>query len=120
MSECSMFHWMIPLLPPAAVSLCRLLVWSLPADVFTQIVRLLLIHCQLDPLAVLQLHLSRRPDSYGHAPAHEYSAAWGEKGYSFIFVNLLADVVREVVSSMESLDEMTATGTTVFQAKSLS
>lgn len=36
--------------------------------------------------------------------------------FRYIFVNLLPDVVREVVSSMDSLDEMATTATTVYQA----
>ena len=38
--------------------------------------------------------------------------------FLYIFVNLLPDVVREVVSSMESLDEMAERATMVYQANS--
>ena len=35
--------------------------------------------------------------------------------FHFIFVNLLEDVVREVVSSMDNLDDMAATATAIYE-----
>ena len=122
MSEDSLFNCMLSLLPTTAVSLCRPLVRNSPQDVVTQAERLLLSHYQLAPLergrllynctslgdrtptAMLQYMRTLQPGE--------------EEGvlFRYIFVNLLPDVVREVVSSVESLDEMAATATTVYQA----
>ena len=49
-TELIMFNRMLPLLPTAAVSLCRPLVQDSPQDVFAQAERLLLKHYQLSPL----------------------------------------------------------------------
>ena len=40
--------------------------------------------------------------------------------FHYIFVNLLPDVVREVVSSMDSLDEMAKTANNILQANASS
>ena len=109
-AQLEMFNQMLPLLPTAAVSLCRPLVTSSPPDVFDQAEKLLLNHYQLSPAergrllynctslgdrtptAMLQYMRTLQPGE--------------EEGVLFrhIFVNLLPDVVREVVSSVDSLD----------------
>ena len=121
-AELALFNRMLPLLPTVAVSLCSPLVDNPPPDVFTQAQRLLLSHYQLSPAergrrlfncsslgdrtptAMLQYMRSLQPGE--------------QEGVLFrhIFVNLLPDVIREVVSSIDSLDEMAATATTVFQS----
>ena len=92
------------------------------ADVFAREENLLLEHLQLNravlgrllynctslgdrtPTAMLQYMRTLQPGE--------------EEGVLFrhIFVHLLPDVVREVVSSIDSLDEMAATATTVYQS----
>ena len=120
--QLSLFNRMLPLLPTTAVSLCRPLVGDSPPDVFQRAEKLLLAHYQLSPsergrllynctslgdrtpTAMLQYMRTLQPGE--------------EEGVLFrhIFVNLLPDVVREVVSSVDSLDEMATTATTVYQA----
>ena len=109
-------------LPTVAVSLCSPLVDNPPPDVFAQAQKLLLNHYRLSPAergrrlfncsslgdrtptAMLQYMRTLQPGE--------------QEGVLFrhIFVNLLPDVVREVVSSVDSLDEMAATATTVLQS----
>ena len=120
--ELALFNRMLPLLPTVAVSLCRPLVDNPPPDVFTQARKLLLSHYQLSPAergrrlfncsslgdrtptAMLQYMRTLQPGE--------------QEGVLFrhIFVNLLPDVIREVVSSIDSLDEMAATATTIYQS----
>ena len=118
-SELHKFNTLLPLLPTAAVSLCRPLVESKPHDVFTQAEALLLHHYQLGPME--RGKLIYQCTSLGDRTpvtmlAYLRSLQPGEQEgvvFRYIFVNLLPDVVREVVSSMDLLDEMAKTANNI-------
>ena len=125
-TQLHMFNTLLPLLPTAAVSLCRPLVESRPPDVFTQAEELLLHHYQLGPMERGKLIVQctslgdRTPITMlAYLRSLQPSEPEGVV-FRYIFVNLLPDVVREVVSSMDSLDEMAKTANNILQASASS
>ena len=121
-SQLALFKALLPLLPTLAVSLCRPLVEAPTAAVMDDAQRLLLQHYELSPMergkALIQC------TSLGDRTPKEMlqymrSLQPGEPEgvmFRYVFVSLLPDVVREVVSSIDSLDEMATTAGNILQA----
>ena len=126
LTQQALFNALLPLLPSSAVPLCRPLVGSVAPDVFDQVERLLLQRFEMSPMergkALLECTSlgDRTPEEMLQ---HMRSLQPGEQeGVIFrcIFVSLLPDVVREVVSPMDSLDEMARTANCVLQSNTAS
>ena len=120
--ELALFNRMLPLLPTLAVSLCRPLVNNPPQDVFAQAQKLLLKHYQLSP-AERGRRLANCTSLGDRTPTamlqYMRTLQPGEQEgvlFRHIFVNLLPDVVREIVSSIDDLDELATTATTVYES----
>ena len=120
------FNRLLPLLPASAVSLCRPLVDDPPADVYTQAEALLLHHFELGPMERGKLLLActslgdRTPSAMlQYMRSLQPGDAEGII-FRYLFINLLPDVVREVVSSIPSLDDMATTAGNILQSTSSS
>ena len=122
LDQLALFKALLPLLPALAVSLCRPLVTLPTPTVMDDAQRLLLAHYELGPMergrALVQC------SSLGDRTPREMlqymrSLQPGEQEgvmFRYVFVSLLPDVVREVVSSIESLDDMALTAGNILQA----
>ena len=126
MTQMHKFNRLLPLLPAAAVSLCRPLVDNPPADVYTQAEALLLHHYELGPMerGKLLLACTSLGDRTPSAMLQYMRSLQPGDGegiiFRYLFINLLPDVVREVVSSIPSLDDMATTAGNILQSTSSS
>ena len=108
------------------MALCRPFVGSAAPDVFDQVERLLLQRFELSPMergkALIECTSlgDRTPEEMLQ---HMRSLQPGEQEgvmFRYVFVSLLPDVVREVVTSMESLDDMAKTAGNILQSNAAS
>ena len=121
-SQLDLFKALLPLLPELAISLCRPLVTSPTATVMDDAQKLLLAHYVLGPLERGRALVNCT--SLGDRTPREMlqymrSLQPGEQEgvmFRYVFVSLLPDVVREVVSSIDSLDDMAITAGNILQA----
>ena len=126
LDQLGLFKALLPLFPALAVSLCRPLVTSPTPTVMDDAQLLLLAHYELGPMerGRALVHCT----SLGDRTPREMlqymrSLQPGEQEgvmFRYVFVSLLPDVVREVVSSMDSLDDMAATAGNILQANTAS
>ena len=126
LGQLGLFNSLLPLLPALAVSLCRPLVTAPTPTVMDDAQRLLLAHYELSPMerGRALVHCT----SLGDRTPREMlqymrSLQPGEPEgvmFRYVFVSLLPDVVREVVSSMDSLDDMAQTAGNILQANAAS
>ena len=113
---------LLPFLHTLAVSLCRPLVEAPTPTVMDDAQRLLLQHYELSPMERGKALINCT--SLGDRTPKEMlqymrSLQPGEPEgvmFRYVFVSLLPDVVREVVSSVDSLDEMAVTAGNILQA----
>ena len=122
LTQVALFNALLPLVPASAVALCRPFVGSTAADVFDQVERLLLKRFEMSRMergkALLECTSlgDRTPEEMLQ---HMRSLQPGEEEgtiFRYLFVSLLPDVVREVVATMDSLDDMAMTANSVLQS----
>ena len=122
LSQLDLFTALLPLVPASAVALCRPYVGSTAPDVFDQVERLLLQRFEMSPMergkALIECTSlgDRTPEEMLQ---HMRSLQPGEPEgvmFRYVFVSLLPDVVREVVTSMDSLDDMARTANNILQS----
>ena len=122
LSQLALFKALLPLLPALAVSLCRPLVTAPTPTVMDDAQQLLLQHYELSPMERGRTLVNCT--SLGDRTPREMlqymrSLQPGEPEgvmFRYVFVSLLPDVICEVVSSMDSLDDMAATAGNILQS----
>ena len=122
LTQLALLNALLPLAPASAVSLCRPYVGSAAPDVFDQVERLLLQRFEMSPRECGKAH--SECTSLGDRTPEEMlqymrSLQPGEQEgdlFRYFFVSLLPDVVREVVASMDSLDDMAKTANNILQS----
>ena len=126
LTQQALFNALLPLIPPSAVALCRPFVGSNAPDVFDRVEELLLRRFGLSPMergkALIECTSlgDRTPEEMFQ---HMRSLQPGEPEgvmFRYVFVSLLPDIVREVVSSMDSLDDMARTADSILQSNTSS
>ena len=122
LSQVALFNALLPLVPPSAVALCRPFVGSAAPDVFDQVERLLLQRFEMSAMergkALVECTSlgDRTPEEMLQ---HMRSLQPGEDEgviFRYLFISLLPDVVREVVATMDSLDDMAKTANSILQS----
>ena len=122
LSQLALFNALLPLVPASAVALCRPFVGSDAPDVFDRVERLLLKRFEMSAVergkALVECTSlgDRTPEEMLQ---HMRSLQPGEEEgviFRYLFISLLPDVVREVVATMDSLDDMARTANGILQS----
>ena len=122
LTQVALFNALLPLVPTSAVALCRPYVGSDAPDVFDRVERLLLQRFEMGRMergkALVECSSlgDRTPEEMLQ---HMRSLQPGEEEgtiFRYLFISLLPDVVREVVATMESLDDMAKSATSILQS----
>ena len=122
LTQLALFNALLPLVPTSAVALCRPYVGSAAPDVFDRVERLLLQRFEMSRMERGKALLDctslgdRTPEEMLQ---HMRSLQPGEEEgtiFRYLFVSLLPDVVREVVATMDSLDDMAKTANSILQS----
>ena len=122
LSQLDLFNALLPLVPTSAVALCRPFVGSTSLDVFDQVERLLLQRFEMSPMErgkALSECTSLGDRTPEEMLQYMRSLQPGEPEgvlFRYFFVTLLPDVVREVVATMDSLDDMAKTASNILQS----
>ena len=121
-TQLALFNALLPLVPASAVALCRPFVGSAAPDVFDQVERLLLKRFEMSPMErgkTLVECTSLGDKTPEEMLQHMRSLQPGEEEgviFRYLFIRLLPDVVREVVATMDSLDDMARAANSILQS----